>query len=90
MRYFDNSGSDPNHRLAATLFAIFTHGNGLESSGSIEMLVDTLLFLLGITSGNSPLANHGSSKTALNTSSARRKMWGEDGNDARFIKLSRW
>jgi len=23
----------------------------------------------------------------LNTSSARRKMWGEDGNDARRIKL---
>jgi hypothetical protein len=29
-------------------------------------------------------------KPALNTSSARRKMWGEDGNDARFIKLNRW
>jgi hypothetical protein len=23
-----------------------------------------------------------------NASSARRKMWGEDGNDARFIKLN--
>jgi hypothetical protein len=26
--------------------------------------------------------------TAQNTSSARRKMWGEDGNDARRIKLT--
>jgi len=30
-----------------------------------------------------------SNKRPLNTSSARRKMWGEDGNDARRIKLIR-
>jgi hypothetical protein len=28
-------------------------------------------------------------KSTQNTSSARRKMWGEDGNDARLIKLDR-
>jgi hypothetical protein len=28
-------------------------------------------------------------RTTQNTSSARRKMWGEDGNDARLIKLGR-
>jgi hypothetical protein len=29
-----------------------------------------------------------SPKTPQNTSSARRKMWGEDGSDARRIKLT--
>jgi hypothetical protein len=35
-----------------------------------------------------PFSN-GAYKSTQNTSSARRKMWGEDGNDARLIKLKR-
>jgi hypothetical protein len=44
---------------------------------------------LGKTLGTALLVNRQRhNKAAQNTSSARRKMWGEDGNDARRIKLN--
>jgi hypothetical protein len=41
------------------------------------------------TKSLSTLTNDGSWQSQ-NTIGARRKMWGEDGNDARLIKLNRW
>jgi len=57
------------------------------SLGSIEGATNPLLFFLVKTTRRTLSSFN---IQAQNASSARRKMWGEDGNDARFIKLNRW
>jgi hypothetical protein len=56
--------------------------------GSIAITLRSLLFLTMMTACEKQLSSaENGYLPAQNASSARRKMWGEDGNDARFIKL---